>query len=59
MVQAMLGVCNEAELHNIAPEVAARLADGLNDSWSHVSFAAKLNQRLAHRCSAVSHLPCS
>lgn len=40
VVTAVVAVCDEASLRVLAPEVAARLADGLNDSWSHVSRLA-------------------
>lgn len=40
VVSAVVAVCDEASLRALAPEVAARLADGLNDSWSHVQYAA-------------------
>ena len=36
VVCALLSVCDEGTLHDLAPAVASRLADGLNDSWSHV-----------------------
>jgi hypothetical protein len=37
VVCALLAVCDEDMLHDLAPAIAGRLADGLNDSWSHVS----------------------